>query len=158
MDMITNEEFTNDNQLIKRTALDVIDIESFVYDENYRQLFAMPECYSKNEFQNIHLYSIPFDKNSNLDQNLTYIKNNRDFVQSKLIETLRNDTFLDLNAFTTSSLEQLGDDFVFSSKIVNVENYLLEFDEIENLKLEQNFLKLNVRECSWIALKNQNYL
>ena len=138
--------------------LDIIEVKSIDYNENYRELFTTSNCLTKNEHQYIHLHSIPFDKDKHLDKKLDYLKNKEDFVLSKLIQMLRYDINLDLNAFSTSNLEKQANHFVVNSLILNVENYLENFDEILNFNsFGLSPFDLNVRECSRQALMNKKY-
>ena len=128
------------------------------YDEEYRELFTAPSCLSKNEFQWIHLYSLPFDKDPHLQDKLDYLAANKaDFVLSQLLQRLRNDLMLDLNAFATSNLEKQTNHFVVNSLVLNTENYLQNYEEIQNFKIGKQPLNLNVRECAWQAFKSKIY-
>lgn len=153
-----SETFDSKNERTSRQVLDIISFRRIDYDEEYRELFTMPRCLSKNEFQHIHLYSLPLDKDPHLQDKLTYLEQNKaDFVLSKLIQSLRNDLRLDLNAFSISNLERQTNHFVVNSLMLNVENYLENYEEIQDLKVDKEPLHLNVRECAWHVLQHEKY-
>lgn len=158
LDMLISETFDSRNVRTKMKILDVINIRRIDYDEEYRTLFTAPSCLSKNEFQHIHLYSLPIDEDPHLEDKLAYLsKHKEDFVLSQLLQRLRDDSRLDLNAFSTSSLERQTNQFVVNSLVLNVENYLQNYDEITNFDIGKQPLNLNVRECAWQALESKKY-
>lgn len=123
--MLFYEEFDKKTNKIKQNiTLEINKIKSLDYNENYRELFTkLPNC-ELNEHLYIHLYSLPYENDLHLKEKLEFLENREDFVLSKLIKSLRSDTGLDLNAFSTSILERQSRQFVVNSKIINVENYL----------------------------------
>lgn len=154
--MLISETFDSKNKRTSRQVLDIISFRRMDYDEEYRELFTMPSCLAKNEFQHLHLYSLPLDKDPHLQDKLAYLEHHKaDFVLSKLIESLRNDLQLDLNVFSTSNLEKQSNNFVVNSLMLNVENYLENFEEIPNFAVDKEPLRLSVRECAWNVLQNK---
>lgn len=124
MSKLVYEEIEKDtNEVKQKIVLDISKIENLEYNENYRKIFTAPDCQS-NEHLYVHLYSIPFNQDPNLDKKLEYIKDKNDFVVSKLIKSLSDDTGLDLNAFSVSNLEKQANEFSVNTLVLNVENYL----------------------------------
>lgn len=124
------------------------------YNEEYRRLFTLPNCLMRYEHDhiNLHLYSIPLDEDEHLNDKLDFMMNKEDFVLSKLLRSLKDDLSLDLNALSTSNLERQNNHFVVNSLILNVENYLERFDEIQNLRTTISPVEMNIRECAYKAL------
>ena len=122
--MLFYEEYDKKTNKIKRNiTLEINEIKSLDYDQNYRELFTMSNC-ELNEHLYVHLYSLPYENDLHYKEKLEFLKNREDFVLSKLLKSLKSDTGLDLNSFSISNLEQQSTQFVVNSKIINVENYL----------------------------------